>query len=67
MRIPARPVRRPPAAAPIDDITRRDLLRGTGALGAGWVLAGCGSKAAAHSLTQAQRAVLKPKGVAVHG
>lgn len=26
----------------IDDVTRRDLLRGAGALGAGWVLAACG-------------------------
>lgn len=30
----------------IDDVTRRDLLRGIGALGAGWVLASCGTAAA---------------------
>lgn len=29
----------------IDDVTRRDLLRGIGALGAGWVLASCGTAA----------------------
>ncbi len=32
-----------PAAPAIDDVTRRDLLRGAGALGVGWVLAGCGT------------------------
>lgn len=31
-----------PTAPTIDDITRRDLFRGAGALGTGWVLAGCG-------------------------
>lgn len=31
----------PPPPAPITDVTRRDLLRGVGALGAGWVVAGC--------------------------
>lgn len=30
-----------PAPPPIEDLNRRDLLRGAGALGAGWVLAGC--------------------------
>ncbi len=29
--------------APVQDVTRRDLLKGIGALGAGWALAGCGA------------------------
>jgi len=38
---PPRPDIHLPAPPPIDDITRRDLLRGVGALSAGWALAGC--------------------------
>lgn len=34
---------RTPALPPVDDLTRRGLLRGVGALGAGWVLAACGT------------------------
>lgn len=33
-----------PAPPPTDDITRRDLLKGVGALGAGWVVAGCADR-----------------------
>lgn len=29
---------------PIDDVTRRDLLKGIGALGVGWALGGCGTE-----------------------
>lgn len=37
------PLLRDGTLPPIDDVTRRDLLKGIGALGAGWALAGCGA------------------------
>lgn len=52
------------APPPVEDVTRRDLLRGAGALGAGWVLAACAATPSDDPIAADSRRVEHPLGTA---